>query len=237
MKSYAVIAGGLLAMCALSACDPRMDMHGEDPREFYGQHPIKNTIDNRVKLIKLHFAKGEERLSPPEIDRLGDNLHNISLLSVESIGVNFSTSDKKNTERKSHLTRMLRNMGYTKGEYIYDSSADLKSGEVELKLVYAVVVSPDCPDWRTSPTSTHSNTTQANFGCAHEFNLGRMVADPHDLVHGTDREIPIDTATAAKAVQSYHEGKISGGGTGGSSLTGGNSAEGSDAGSATGSSP
>ena len=62
---------------------------------------------------------------------------------------------------------------------------------VRIDVRYAVVVPPNCPDWRTSPVTTYSNTMLAgNFKCASVVNLGMMVADPHDLVKGTGDVAP-----------------------------------------------
>jgi pilus assembly protein CpaD len=235
MKNFAKMAGNLLVLGALSACATD-DMHGNDPRDYYAAHPIKNSIETQYKSISVKFAANQSRLSPAEIDRLSDNLHSISVMSVDSIEIATSKADNKNEARLSHLKRMLRNMGYIKGEYTSDVVEKLKTGEMSLKLTYAVVVSPDCPDWRTSPTTTHSNTSQANFGCATEVNLGRMVADPHDLVRGSQGEVNMDTVTATKAIQNYHEGQVSSG-SGGTSTVGSNSSDSGDSGSATGLTP
>lgn len=236
MKNYAKIAGNLLVLGVLSACATD-DLHGNDPRDYYAAHPIKNTIETQYKSFNVKFANGQSRLSPAEIDRLSDNLHSISVMSVDSIEITTSKADSKNEARMTHLKRMLRNMGYVKDQYNMVANDKIKAGEVALKLTYAVVVSPDCPDWRTSPNTTHSNTTQANFGCATEVNLGRMVADPHDLVRGTQGEVNMDTVTATKALQNYHEGQVPSG-SGGTSTAGSNSSDSGDAaGSATGLTP
>ena len=193
-------------LLALSACASQ-DMQGEDPRDFYTEHPIKNRIESREKQVTLHYEAGQPRLSSSEIDKLQDDLRTVSMAAVDSIQVSYSPADSSNNEnRKLHLTKLLRNMGYDKGTYIYKPTTTLKNGEVRLDLSYAVVVAPNCPDWRTSPVTTHSNTTQGNFSCATQVNLGVMVADPHDLVKGTG-VVPIDTPTADKAIQDYHEGK------------------------------
>ena len=204
MKKYC----GILALLALSACDPSMDMQGNDPREYYAEHPIKNTVETRTQTIDLHFASGEPRLSPAQTDRLSDALHGISMLAVQSIQVSFASTDENSEARKTHLAKMLRNMGYGKGEYAYKPSAKLKAGDVQLVVTYDVVVSPDCPDWRTSPVSTHSNTKQGNFGCSSEVNLGRMIADPHDLVRGTEGDISISAAKADIEIGTKKQNKI-----------------------------
>lgn len=215
------------ALLLLTGC-PGLDMQGNDPREYYAEHPIKNSIESRSKTILVHFAAGQNRLSPAETDNLSDGLHPLSMAAVESIHIGYAPVDAKNEARRAHLKKMLRNMGYAKGSYAFSPSTALTAGEMQLDISYSIVISPDCPDWRTSPVTTHSNTHQGNYGCASEVNLGMMVADPHDLVRGTEEAMPIDTITAAKSVQDYHEGKSASGGSttsasGGSSSTGANS--------------
>ena len=217
-----------LPLLAFSACSPTMDMQGEDPKEYYAEHPIKNTIETRVQTVTLQYDPGEQRLSADERERLSDSLHKISMLAIQSIQVSFAGTDTAaNEERKKHLTKLLRNMGYSKGQYIYEPSSLLKSDEVKLVIIYAIVKPPEhCPDWRTSPITTHSNTTQGNYGCATQVNLGLMIADPHDLVRGTDEEYSIDTVTAVKATQDFHAtgGPAASGASGGSTSSSSSSA-------------
>ena len=208
-----------LPLLALSACSPTMDMQGEDPKEYYAQHPIKNTIETRVQTVILQYDPNEQRLSADERERLSESLHAISMRAIQSIQVSFAGTDMTaSEERKTHLTKLLRNMGYSKGQYIYEPSSLLKPNEVKLVVIYTVVKPPEhCPDWRTSPVTTHSNTTQGNYGCASEVNLGLMVADPHDLVRGNDNDNTIDTITAVKAVQDFHASGAGASGSGSSS--------------------
>jgi pilus biogenesis lipoprotein CpaD len=217
----------LAAASMLSACMPEADMQGHDPREFYRDHPIRNTIETKTGRLLVQFQPGASRLSPAEIDRLSDGLHPYSMASIEKIEMGFAGGDGMKESRKKSLQRLLRNLGYVRGSYDVAADSALGVNQVRLTLTYAVVVSPDCPDWRRSPVTTHSNTEQGNFGCATEFDLGRMVADPHDLVRGTEGEIPVDTVSAARAVQQYREGG-SGSSVGGTSMTGSNSSEGGD---------
>ena len=48
-----------------------------------------------------------------------------------------------------------------------------------------VATLPGCPDW-TGALNSYSNTPSSNWGCATATNLGLMVAEPGDLVHGRD---------------------------------------------------
>lgn len=194
----------MLPGCTVSS----LDMQGHDPIDYYAKHPIKSTIELRNRPVRVHFEPGSNRLSAAEIDRLAEELRGVSMQAVESIQVGFAKTDGKNPQRKEHLTRMLRNMGYSKGNYMFEPLPNLKKNEVQLDVTYAAVVLPDCPDWRRSPVSTYSNTSQGNFRCAYETNLGLMVADPHDLVRGSSGgDIPIDTKRASKVLEDYRGGQ------------------------------
>jgi len=47
-----------------------------------------------------------------------------------------------------------------------------------------VVVRPGCPDWTDGPDWVLQNKNSSNFGCATANNLGLMLANPADYVHG-----------------------------------------------------
>ncbi len=66
------------------------------------------------------------------------------------------------------------------------------------------LVSPDCPDWKTSPVTTYSNTKQGNIGCATVNNLGHMIADPRDLERGSSGgNVTPDPDRSADAIVNY----------------------------------
>lgn len=66
------------------------------------------------------------------------------------------------------------------------------------------LISPDCPDWRTSPITTFSNTQQGNFGCATVTNLGLMLENPRDLEQGASGGyLPPHPDRSADAITRY----------------------------------
>lgn len=72
------------------------------------------------------------------------------------------------------------------------------------------LISPNCPDWKTSPVTTYSNTKQGNIGCATVTNLGLMLEDPRDLERGASGgHITPDTARSSLAIQNYRSGTAS----------------------------
>lgn len=200
----------LLCSCVLSACAPEMDMQGHDPREYYEQHPIKNQVETRGVSQQLHFDSGATRLDNGEVMRLKSALHGISPMAADGVQVQMATSDYRNSTRRKHMIGVLRSMGYAKDKISFEPSSALMRNDVQVDVQYAAVIPPEnCPDWRRSPVTTYSNTTQGNFRCATETNLGAMVADPHDLVQGPSNITP-DTQRSTRIVEQYRGGQAFG---------------------------
>lgn len=70
-----------------------------------------------------------------------------------------------------------------------------------------LVTPPRCPDWTKQPGLDLANRRSSNFGCATTTNLGLMVADPGDLLHGAPLG-PSDGVKSASTISIYRKGKI-----------------------------
>ncbi len=70
-----------------------------------------------------------------------------------------------------------------------------------------IVTPPACPDWSKPVGEDSQNTPPPNFGCANTANLGMMVANPRDLVHGRSPGTS-DGAAVSAAIKRYRDGKI-----------------------------
>ncbi len=209
-KKYnlSINSAALMLVCALGlpACSPTMDMQGSDPVDYYAQHPIKNKIEVQNVSQLLHFESAEDRLDNDEVDKLKQALHDVSPMAAEGVIIQVAKADAGNTVHRRNLIALLRSMGYDKNKISFEPSPDLSRNDVKVDVRFAAVIQPDCPDWRRSPVTTYSNTTQGNIGCATEVNLGAMVADPHDLLRGTSYTGP-DSARSARVVDQYHGGQ------------------------------
>jgi pilus biogenesis lipoprotein CpaD len=235
-RSHHLLSVLLLAVCGsmVGACSPEMDMQGMDPREYYTQHPIENTVKTYTVSQQVRFNAGATRLDNGEVLRLKQAFRDVSPLAADGVQVQLSRTDYAQTSRRHHLTALLRSMGYSKDKITFEPSSVLARGDVQVDVQYAAVIPPNCPDWRRSPVTTYSNTTQGNFNCATTVNLGAMVADPHDLVRGPGKA-GMDTQRASRVVQQYHSGQnfgqsiaVSGGGDSGGN--GGGDSGGGDSG-------
>jgi len=200
----------LLVMSALTmslaACMSQFDMQGVDPKDYYAEHPIKNTVESHYGSYVAHFAADASTLTEDASDRMIHALHGISPLAADSVLIQYAKTDKHATAHREFIATELRHMGFSRDTMQFEPSDTLAHNEVRVDIIYSVVVAPDCPDWKTSPITTYSNTMQGNFACAPEVNLGLMVADPHDLVRGTGDVSP-DSMRDAKVIQDYRGGK------------------------------
>lgn len=208
-----------LVLLILSACSPYNDMQGLNPKDYYADHPVKNTVETRIKSYTVRFASNSDRLTADSIDELDEALAEASPQATKTVTVYIARAQLANSARQQHLTKLLRSMGYQKKQIRFEPAAEISGKEARIEATYTAVVSPHCPDWRVSPVTNYSNTAhQANFGCATTVNLGLMVADPQDLVKGKGESAnDSDAVTSGAAVNAY---KNSSGSSSGSAATG-----------------
>ncbi len=197
-------------MLLLGGCTPESDMQGVDPRDYYAAHPIKNTVKTQVDSHLIMFEPGASKPSKLEVERFRDEISGQSLLAVDSVTIDLPPSSINNKARKDALVKMLKYLGYRGGHVQFFGTDTLENDMAAILLTIAVVQAPDCPDWRQSPEHNFSNHDSANFGCATEVNLGLMVADPHDLVHGTGELPPTHSQRGDLAITQYHTGGAGG---------------------------
>ncbi|MDY0959899.1 CpaD family pilus assembly protein [Sphingomonas sp. CFBP8993] len=73
-------------------------------------------------------------------------------------------------------------------------------------------VVPGCPDLRSETSPDFEGKTSSNHGCAINRNLAAMVANPADLVRGTDGPATSDPAMASRAVNALRAAPPTGNG-------------------------
>lgn len=71
-----------------------------------------------------------------------------------------------------------------------------------------IVTPPSCGDWSRDPEQGNDNQPDPNFGCSQDANLARMVADPHDLIAGSEPSGGYQTDADAFAVRAYRQHNI-----------------------------
>lgn len=77
---------------------------------------------------------------------------------------------------------------------------------VEIAFRSHVVRVPECGDWTRDNLQSFDNAQLRNFGCATNANLGKMVADPGDLVRRRDASDP-DTPSVLRVIGRHQAGE------------------------------
>jgi len=198
MKKYVTLAALLLSGCA-----SQWDMQGNDPKDYYAEHPVKNTVETRTASHTLHFVG--DRVSEDELDALRADLNAVTPSAAQKVKVSLNPLQLDNEARKQRLTKTLVGMGYARKTVSFVAQKGMGSNDAKLDITYSAVISPRCPDWRMSPVTTYSNTAH-NIGCATTANLGLMVADPQDLVRGQD-DGAYDSQRTSTTMDQYNGGK------------------------------
>ncbi len=193
----------VLSLLVLGACTSEWDMQGKDPKDVYRQQPIKNKVETRSESRSVFFAAGETRLSRSDVESLRAGLRHITPAAAESIQLQVHPSQLRNELRHEYLRKFLASMGFNRKAIMIEPTNGVKRDEVRMDIEFVAVVSPRCPDWRTSPVTTYSNTTQAGWSCAYVNNMGLMAADPRDLQRGSGAVSP-DVRRNSEVLTGYH---------------------------------
>tara|TARA_R110000824_G_scaffold200213_1_gene384188 strand:- start:2094 stop:2693 length:600 start_codon:yes stop_codon:yes gene_type:complete len=97
---------------------------------------------------------------------------------------------------------------------LISETAPITDGYVPAGLMRVVVSRtsasvPGCPDFSHRSHTDFQARTSANYGCGTNSTLAAMIADPEDLVRGTNAAGE-DQAQASKAIRAYRDKKVGG---------------------------
>lgn len=196
-KPFALLAG-VIAILAAASCTPTESYWSEPQARKQNQiEPIRLVHDVR-------FPSGNQ-LSPAEMTQLENFLVRNDIGYGDRVYVLTSSSASGPVSQRSKAV-----LDYMKVHGVWSESLpspEAQPGLVRIVVNRYVVVPPNCPDWSKPATSDYSNTPLGNLGCANTSNLGLMVADPRDLVHGQNPG-PADATGSALAIQRYRTDKV-----------------------------
>ncbi|MGE0755066.1 MAG: CpaD family pilus assembly lipoprotein [Alphaproteobacteria bacterium] len=197
---------GLGCALILTGCVPEFDMHGQDPKEYYAEHPVENKVETRYHTQLLHLTPHHELEGKQKYD-LKRSIDMISPLAVEDVEIHVHPSHVQDTAMHRTLAQTLSRMGIDRDMIEVVPMEEIGRHDASIQIAYSAVVSPRCPDWRVSSITTYTNMLfTPNIGCSSVTNLGLMVADPRDLVHGEGDSAP-DTHNTTRAIQQYRTGE------------------------------
>jgi pilus assembly protein CpaD len=194
---------GAIALSAIAlsfgACAPQTSQWStvEAPRE------------NTVALVRLshnvQFRANEDRLNPTETYRLATFIRDRSVGYGDQILL-LNGGGPMAQRRTDAVASVFARGGMKVVRDVEIEGVVLGPDEVRVLVGRHVVTSPNCPNWSKRADDDFGNTGSSNIGCATTTNLGAMVANPTDLVHGEPLR-PADGELNALRIQTYRSGK------------------------------
>lgn len=191
---------GAVALTALSlgACAPQASQWSmvEAPRE------------NTISLVRLshnvQFRANEDRLNPTEAYRLATFIRDRSVGYGDQILL-LNGGGPMAQRRTDAVASVFARGGMKVVRDVEIEGVTIGANELRVLVGRHVVTSPNCPNWSKRADDDFGNTGSSNIGCATTTNLGLMVANPTDLVHGEPLR-PSDGELNAFRVHSYRHG-------------------------------
>jgi len=166
--------------------------------------------ENSVQLFnyqhEVHFLPNSATPAPGEDDSLAAFLARMSpqpgdQMAVQYSGVPDSLTNARVQQVAAELRRRFPNTDIGTGP------GDTDAGAVAVSIGRYMASAPKCPDWANIDPEGFSNAPSPDFGCATTGNLGAMVANPADLLHGATPGAA-DAEFAGRSVQRYRSGEL-----------------------------
>jgi pilus biogenesis lipoprotein CpaD len=165
------------------------------PEEASGLREFARLIDERLSIDQVVIGHADVRASDAYNDALSARRAAIVAGVLQSEGISADRISSQALGRRFPI------------EANGEATSWQLSRRVEILARGVVVVEPDCPDW-SRPSAWHAdNLPTSNFGCATTINLMRMVADPRDLIRGSDLG-PADGKREAGSVNRYRTDEV-----------------------------
>jgi len=154
---------------------------------------------------EVAFSADDAALGSREGGRLEAFVAKVILRRSDKVHIVANPSPLAETRMRA-VADTLERIGVMPAPVLSDFGFKAPSGPSVSVIVRRFVVSlPGCPDW-SGERYTYNNVPTSNWGCSTASNLGLMVAEPEDLMHGRDPG-NADGIVGARAVDLYRRGE------------------------------
>lgn len=184
---------GILAMAVtVTGCFQHPDRFFLDPLNLQvdqqAREPKQVAVTPSEASFAVRFPVGQSVLSDPERRAAVGFLNRRVTQRSDEIFVDFGVFHE--------TTNMAADRRVTISEVIVSAGLDpaavrvranvrgVAENEINLTVRTYLVTLPSCPDYTSRAGRTFDNRPHSNWGCANAANLGLMVAEPSDLLHG-----------------------------------------------------
>lgn len=158
----------------------------------------------------LDLALSGDRLAADEGQRLDGWAHNLRLGYGDRVTVEDPAGDGPGAYRE--VAQVVGRYGLLLSPASSIARNAVAPATIRVIVIRARAVVPGCPDLRSDTSPDLEGATSSGHGCAVNRNLAAMVANPTDLVHGTDGPATADPAIATRAIDALRAAKPTGNG-------------------------
>lgn len=104
---------------------------------------------------------------------------------------------------RSAVEAVASRYGILLGEGAPQTGGYLNAGTARVIVTRAKASVPGCPDWSADSDFNPNNGLSSNYGCATNSNLAAMIANPEDLLHGSQSQGSTAVMSSNKAIDAY----------------------------------
>ena len=179
-----------------------------DMANFNGVEPQNR---NEVEMVRvpysIHFGNDVPEISDAEITKLNHFLATSNVTYGDEFSIDFPLDRNGNLseidrKRQQYVSNLLKDSGLYLSKNVTPYGMEPSPNTGRLLISKYVVTPPECGDWTQNSYPNYENAPLNNLGCATRANLGRMVANPRDLVIGATGAAA-DSEQSARAVENY----------------------------------
>jgi len=176
-------------------------------RSMYSVHqPVVEKVD-----YTLDVTTGGNGLAYGEQGRLAGWFDAMGLKYGDRISIDDPSG---NPATRSAVEAVASRYGIVpSGDPAPQTAGYVTAGTARIVVTRSKASVPGCPDWSAKSDFNPNNGLSSNYGCAVNSNLAAMVANPEDLVHGTEGSGSTVVMSSNKAIDAYRTAKTTGNGT------------------------
>ena len=199
---------GMLCIILTTGCAGHMaNYNGVEPQN-------RNEVEMVRVPYNIHFGNGILEMSEIEITKLNQFLATSNITYGDEFSMDFPLDRNGNLsdidqKRQKYVSNLLKNSGLYLSKNVTPYGMEPSPNTGRLLISKYVVTPPECGDWTQNSYPNHEDASLNNLGCATRANLGRMVANPRDLVIGAAGAAP-DAEQSARAIELYRTRPITG---------------------------
>lgn len=168
-----------------------------------------------TKAVELPGKSGQERLTSSEIRQISDmamafmeEKQNQLVIAIPGGGA----GDARVLGRAKQIGDLAKRRGVPASRMmlIVNSEDISANGPIVISFDTLVVTVPECGIFDRESSHDETNTSEPNFGCSLQRNIGLMIDNPRDLIEPRKTAATHDATRSGVVLQAYRAGEVTG---------------------------